>query len=44
MGYRVGGANPVVVLHLQFAADTLLIGNKSWANVPAMRVGMVFFF
>jgi len=28
-GYRVGGANPAVVSRLQFADDTLLIGNKS---------------
>jgi len=42
-GYKVGGANPVVVSHLQFADDTLLIGNKSWANVRAMRAGLVLF-
>ena len=42
-GYRVGGANPVVVSHLQFANDTLLIGNKSWANVRALRAGLVLF-
>ncbi|XP_024635971.1 uncharacterized protein [Medicago truncatula] len=42
-GYNVGGANSVVVSHLQFADDTLLIGNKSWANVRAMRAGLVLF-
>ncbi|KEH15328.1 hypothetical protein MTR_1350s0010, partial [Medicago truncatula] len=42
-GYKVGGANLVVVSHLQFADDTLLIGNKSWANVRALRAGLVLF-
>ena len=42
-GYKVGGANPVVVSHLQFADDTLLIGNKSWATVCAMGAGLVLF-
>lgn len=30
-GYSIGAANPVVVSHLQFADDTLLLGSKSWA-------------
>ncbi|XP_024640828.1 uncharacterized protein [Medicago truncatula] len=42
-GYRVGRENSVVVSHLQFADDTLLIGNKSWANVRALRAGLVLF-
>ncbi|XP_024640624.1 uncharacterized protein [Medicago truncatula] len=42
-GYRVGRADSVVVSHLQFADDTLLIGNKSWANVRALRAGLVMF-
>ena len=29
--------------HLQFADDTLLIGKKSWANVRALRAGLVLF-
>ncbi|XP_024632642.1 uncharacterized protein [Medicago truncatula] len=36
-GYRVGYDNEVVVSHLQFADDTLLLGEKSWANVRALR-------
>ena len=32
-GYGVGHANLIVVSHLQFANDTLLVGVKSWANV-----------
>ena len=42
-GYNVGGANPVVVFHLQFDDDTLLLGNKSWANVRALKAGLVLF-
>lgn len=30
-GYSIGAANPVVVSHLEFADDTLLLGSKSWA-------------
>jgi len=42
-GYSVGGANLVVVSHLQFADDTLLLGKKIWANVRALRAGLVLF-
>jgi len=42
-GYSVGAANSVVVSHLQFADDTLLLGHKSWANVRALRATLVIF-
>jgi len=42
-GYSVGRVALVVVSHLQFVDDTLLIGNKSWGNVRAMRAGLVLF-
>ena len=42
-GYRVGVQDPVVVSHLQFADDTLLLGVKSWANVRALRAVLVLF-
>jgi len=32
-GYSIEVVNPVVVSHLQFAYDTLLLGTKNWANV-----------
>ena len=32
-GYRVGPSGTTVVSHLQFADDTLLLGEKSWANI-----------
>jgi len=32
-GYRVGLSNSVVVSLLQFTDDTLMLGEKSWANV-----------
>jgi hypothetical protein len=35
-GYSVGVDNSMVVSHLQFADDTLLLGQKSWANVRAL--------
>ncbi|GAU47037.1 hypothetical protein TSUD_239950 [Trifolium subterraneum] len=42
-GYNVGVATPVLVSHLQFADDTLLMGTKSWANVRALRAVLVLF-
>ena len=35
-GYKVGSDVPMVVSHLQFADDTLILAEKSWANVQAM--------
>jgi len=42
-GYGVGLTNFVVVSHLQFADDTLLLGEKSWANVRALRAVLLLF-
>jgi len=41
--YKVGPTNATVVSHLQFADDTLIIVEKSWANVRAMRVVLSLF-
>jgi hypothetical protein len=42
-GYSVGADNSMVVSHLQFADDTLLVGQKSWANVRALRATLLLF-
>jgi len=42
-GYSIGNINLVVVSHLQFVDDTLLLGTKSWANVRALRAALVIF-
>ncbi|GAU25960.1 hypothetical protein TSUD_373610 [Trifolium subterraneum] len=42
-GYRVGESDSVSISHLQFANDTLLLGEKSWANVRALRTVLVLF-
>jgi hypothetical protein len=42
-GYRVGRDNDLCLSHLQFADDTLIIGNKSWLNVRSMRVVLLIF-
>ncbi len=42
-GYGVGASNSDVVSHLQFANDTLLLGEKSWANVRALRAVLTLF-
>jgi hypothetical protein len=39
----VGNSNSVVVSHLQFADDTLLLCAKSWANVRALRAVLTLF-
>jgi len=36
-GYSVGAENEMVLSHLQFVDDTLLLGEKSWANARALR-------
>jgi hypothetical protein len=42
-GYSVGEQTSLTVSHLQFADDTLLVGEKSWANVRALRAVLVLF-
>jgi len=42
-GYKVGRERSLSVSHLQFADDTLILGEKSWANGRAMRVVLHLF-
>ena len=42
-GYQVGTNDQVVVSHLQFADDTLILGEKSWANIRGMRAVLLLF-
>ncbi|XP_024636402.1 uncharacterized protein [Medicago truncatula] len=42
-GFLVGSGNQVEVTHLQFADDTLLLGEKSWANVRALHAVLILF-
>jgi len=42
-GYRVGSHTPVVVSHLQFADDTLILCEKSWSNIRAMCAILLLF-
>jgi len=42
-GYRVGRDNALHLSHLQFADDTLIIGDKSWLNVRSMRAVLLLF-
>ncbi|GAU20544.1 hypothetical protein TSUD_131020 [Trifolium subterraneum] len=41
--YAIGPRQEVKISHLQFADDTLLVGNKSWANVRALKVTLLLF-
>jgi hypothetical protein len=42
-GYKVGQEQPLSISHLQFADDTLILGEISWANVRAMHVVLYLF-
>jgi len=41
-GYKVGNHDPVVILHLQFVDDALILCEKSWANIRSMRAILLF--
>ena len=41
--YKVGIIDLVSVSHLQFADDTLILGEKSWANICALRAVLILF-
>lgn len=40
---KVGQVQPLSISHLQFADDTLILGEISWANVWAMHVVLYLF-
>ena len=42
-GFSVGGHGEVNLTHLQFADDTLIIGEKSWLNMRSMRAVLLLF-
>jgi len=42
-GYKVGTNNLLSITHLQFADDTLLIGDRSWANIRALKALLLLF-
>ena len=43
LGYHMGRSKPVIVSHLQFVDDTLILGEKSWANVRGMCFVLLLF-
>jgi len=42
-GYKVGANNLLSITHLQFVDDTLLIGDRSWANIRALKALLLLF-
>ena len=42
-GFSIGRVGEVILTHLQFADDTLIIGEKSWLNIRSMRVVLLLF-
>jgi len=42
-GYGVGRVGEVRLTHLQFADDTLILGEKSWLNVRSMNAVLLLF-
>ena len=41
--YKVGANNLLSITNLQFADDTLLIGDRSWANIRALKALLLLF-
>ena len=42
-GYKIGWERTLSIFHLQFANDTFILGERSWANVRAMRAILYLF-
>lgn len=42
-GYKIGTQRGLYISHLQFIDDSLLLGEKSWANVRALRAVLLLF-
>lgn len=42
-GCKMGNGFRDLMMHLQFADDTLLMGTKSWSNVTILKVGLLMF-
>ncbi|KEH40613.1 hypothetical protein MTR_1g032320 [Medicago truncatula] len=42
-GYTEGANNLVQITHLQFSNDTLLIGDRSWENIRALKALLLLF-
>jgi len=42
-GYKVGANNHLSITHLQFVDDTLLIGERSWANIRSLKALLLLF-
>jgi hypothetical protein len=42
-GYKVGVDNLASITHLQFADDTLLVCDRSWANIRAIKALLLLF-
>ena len=42
-GYYIGMRRHTPITHLQFADDTLLVGEKSWANIRALKAVLILF-
>jgi len=42
-GYKVGIDNLALITHLQFDNDTLLVGDRGWANIRALKALLLLF-
>jgi len=43
IGYKVGREESILIFHLQFADETLILRENNWANVWAMRATLILF-
>lgn len=42
-GYGVGSNSELCILHLQLIDDTLIVGERSWGNVKALKANLILF-
>jgi len=43
VGYGFGSHKQNSIAHLQFANDTILVGDKSWTNIRALKTILILF-
>jgi hypothetical protein len=41
--YGVGSNSELHILHLQLVDDTLIVGERGWGNVRALKVNLILF-
>jgi hypothetical protein len=42
-GYSIGDVESISISHPQFADDTVIMGEKSWTNIRALKTNLILF-